>query len=151
MIFNLADLDLVRVLQTLYRHALQAGMGIPTYQKIGTQELSREECEELLMNGAKTIGDYSVITVDYVKGKPIKFEFLVDKKLAHATSYDVRNGKYRFLEALIYEFGNETFIIKRKRYEPYTKFVNIEERKKEIKQWEKIAKEISWNRILPKN
>lgn len=151
MVFDLKHLDLVRVIQALFRSSIPAGIGIAHHLIEGSEQLTRTECEELLMNGAKTIGTRSVILIDYVKGRPIKFDFVTTTGLAYATAYDTRNGKYRFLEALIEEFGKDSIVIKRKKYPPYTSFDDILQRKEQIKEWEKIMRQQVWNNFLPKN
>jgi hypothetical protein len=154
MKFNIKHLDLVRVVQTLYRHALPVGLGIGENIASGIKKLPIEEVETLLLNGTRVYPgrkNITVITIDYVHGVPLKFEYVIQTGITYATDYDVRNGKYMFLEALIDEFGSKNIIIVRKSYESGHEFADRAERKKEIKEWQQIIRSNFWDNILPKN
>ena len=60
--------------------------------------------------------------LDYYKGKPIKL--LINKKrngqeTISAASYDTRNGKYRFFEAMLNIFSVEEIQITKRKYDEF--------------------------------
>ena len=126
MVFDISDLDKVVLLQALYAHAEAAGYGKLEYKikdrrGIRVNGLSLEEAKAIWEKSAAQIASSgSAEVVDYHNGKPIKLDVKrnpsTQRLLAYSSSFDTRNGRYRFLEALLSSFGNEEIIIKEKGY-----------------------------------
>ncbi|MES2331181.1 MAG: hypothetical protein V4539_16370 [Bacteroidota bacterium] len=114
MEFNITNLDPVQVLQTAYTHAMPVGdYGIKHHLQLvkegkAANWLSIKECNQLLKykrNG---------FDVDYHNGKALKISWKKDKHgrlLFDASRYDLYQGKYRFLEALLFMFDQSEIII----------------------------------------
>ena len=126
MIFDVTKLDKIRLIQTLYIHADPKGYGKGEYafnEVTGKNVLglTEEECKRILsMDGP----DLSGYLIDYYNGKPIKLNF--DHKSngdvwVSSTGYDVSNGRYRFLEALLCVFALDEIVIMGKDYPHYLK------------------------------
>jgi hypothetical protein len=84
--------------------------------------LTNKECENILMEFNQINVGYRHI-LDYHKGKPMKLIFVKKNSgriLVSSADYDARNGKYRFLEALINTFVAEDILITRKGYKNST-------------------------------
>lgn len=113
MRFDITNIDKVKLLKALYAYA-DSTIGIGGVEFItrkakgeNVSELSDLECAIALseFNVSTTSGNYRIF--DYHNGKPMKVVF--DKMnsgrvLVSANSYDERNGKYRFLEAMLSTF-----------------------------------------------
>jgi hypothetical protein len=152
MKFDLQHYDLVRVIQTLYRHAKPAGIGmLRSHFEDIKQNLSRGYCENLLLNSTISIRSRKEICVDYIFGRPIKFEYDLNKKIIDSVKYDVRNGRQMFWTALVNEFGTDSVKIVRKRYPPFTNFLNVASTKQASLELKKTIRSIQWNSSLPKN
>jgi len=121
MEFDVTNLDKVFLIQTLYAHAEPAGLGKAEYSvrdKRGENivGLTTEECEEILKRDTP---DLTTSLIDYCKGKPIKLSFdhrPTGKIFVSSSGYDSRNGRYRFLEALLNVFDLSEIIIIKKGY-----------------------------------
>jgi hypothetical protein len=123
MVFNVTKLDKIRLLQTLYIHADPKGYGNMEYafnDVIGknVEGLTEEECASLLKMDTPELNGY---LVDYYNGKPIKFDFEHRPNgdvWVSSIAYDISNGRYRFLEALLYVFNLDEIIITNMDYPP---------------------------------
>lgn len=121
MVFNVTNLDKVLLLQTLYAHASPKGLGRIEYSvraKKGENVvgLTDEECEMILSTEEP---DATAILVDYYKGKPIKLDFQHEPNgtiLVDSNGYDLSNGRFRFLEALLNVFDVDEIEITKKEY-----------------------------------
>ena len=121
MVFNVTKLDKIRLLQTLYIHADPKGYGNMEYSfndVIGKNVLglTDEECTDMLSMDTPELNGYFV---DYHNGKPIKLDFEHKPNgdvWVSSIAYDVSNGRYRFLEALLYVFNLDEIIITDKEY-----------------------------------
>lgn len=121
MKFNIARLDKVLLIQTLYCHASPKGYGEHDYAALlragePVEGMSTETCKQILKQGAKLRTGY---LVDYYNGKPLKIEW--NKETRHRTMmssvpYDLIHGRYRFLEALLNVFDPEEICITDKSY-----------------------------------
>lgn len=126
MEFDITDLDKVLLIKTLYAHAVPNGMGKAEYfvRQVRGENiigLSDEECEEIL---SKDDPDALEQLIDYHKGKPIKLSFdhrSNGKIFACSDGYDSRNGRYRFLEALLNVFDLDEIIFIKKGYPRHLK------------------------------
>lgn len=124
MVFNVSKLDKIRLLQTLYIHADPKGYGNMEYafnDVIGKNVvgLTDEECASLLKMDTPELNGY---LVDYHNGKPIKLYFEQGTNgnvLVSSNAYDVSNGRYRFLEALLYVFNLDEVVMTDKEYPPH--------------------------------
>ena len=116
MVFNVTRLDKIHLMQTLYIHADPKGYGKVEFafnDVIGKNVLglTDEECREFLSMDTPDLNGY---LVDYHNGKPIKLDF--EHKAngdvwVSSIGYDVSNGRYRFLEALLYVFNLDEIVM----------------------------------------
>ena len=121
MVFNVSKLDKIRLIQTLYIHADPKGYGNMEYsfrEVIGENVLglTDEECRDILSADTPELNGY---LVDYYNGKPIKLDFEHKPNgdvCVSSSGYDVSNGRYRFLEALLYVFNLDEIVITKKDY-----------------------------------
>jgi hypothetical protein len=121
MKFNIARLDKVLLIQTLYYHASPKGYGEQDYAALLqageiVEGMSTQACKEILKQGARLRTGY---LVDYYNGKPLKIEW--NKVSRHQTimssvPYDLIHGRFRFLEALLNVFDPEEICITDKSY-----------------------------------
>lgn len=133
MLIDVTLLDKIILIQSLFTFASPAGLGRAEYQfrKVkgdNVDGLTDLECEEILLQ-VQDENYTNIRIIDYLKGKPIKLNFNRKKNgriTIETSSYDVRNGKYRFLEALLNFFPLEEIYIVRKTFTPYS-FTNIPE------------------------
>lgn len=117
MKFDIFRLDSAKVLQAIFKFAFVRRMGVVGDKANGRRpELSYEEAKALINANTKIIGDREIVSIDYVHGRPIKFTFDTSKNVVDSYPYDVRHGRYRFLYALLCEFGSNAVIIRRKNY-----------------------------------
>lgn len=157
MVFDITQLDKTLLIQTLFAHSSPINYGCLEYnyrKKLGdnVDGLSEKECEDILYVYNHTEAEYYYI-LDYHKGKPMKLNFKKNKNgrvIVSSESYDERNGKYRFFEALLNIFSlDEIFIIK-KGYKDFD-LLEIPEELIRNKNDEKIFKNILKNTIEIKN
>jgi hypothetical protein len=121
MVFNVTELDKVLLLQALYSHASPKGVGriehsVRAARGENVVGLTDEECEMIL---SMDHPDATTLLVDYYNGKPIKLDFEHQRNgqdLVCSDGYDSRNGRYRFLEALLNVFDPDEIIIVKKGY-----------------------------------
>lgn len=126
MEFDITHLDKKLVIQALFAFANPQGVGKAEFDsrwKRGENVLglTDEECELLLSEFSEKSSGFTRI-LDYHKGKPMKIIF--EKKpngrtLVDSSSYDSRNGKFRFFEAFLETFLLEDILITKKGYRQY--------------------------------
>jgi hypothetical protein len=156
MEFDITYLDKKLLIQTLFAHSEPLNLGKEEYtirKKRGenVDGLTDEECESILYNfNQLDIG--SIRILDYHKGKPMKLVF--DKKrngrvLVDSDSYDERNGKYRFFEAMLNIFSIDEIYITKKGFKQFT-FSNIPKRLTRSKEQEEKFKTLLRNLIEKK-
>jgi len=128
MEFDITELKKSLLIQALFAHAAPLGLGKAEYnvrKKWGENVigLTDEECDILLheFNTSFSFSEnYHIL--DYYKGKPMKLNFYRNKNgrvIVDSGSYDVRNGKYRFLEAMLNTFSMDEILIIKKGYRPF--------------------------------
>lgn len=124
MKFDITDIDKTLLLQALYDYSDPVGLGeleyaIKDFKNIKVSGLPLNEAKEIIKE-AKHIPHRNYFDVaDYINGKPIKFSYTVNKKqrdIVETSRYDMRNGKYRFFEALLRTFSFEEILIRQKSY-----------------------------------
>lgn len=126
MEFDITHLDKKIVLQALFAYATPLGLGKVEFKELRKRGknvigLTDEECHSLLLEfSAMESGIIRIL--DYYKGKPMKLVF--EKKsngriLVDSDSYDSRNGKYKFFEALLETFLLEDILITKKGYRQF--------------------------------
>jgi hypothetical protein len=121
MNFNIAHLDKVLLIQTLYYHASPKGYGEQEYAQLleageAVEGISTQDCRAILKQGARLRTGY---LVDYFNGKPLKIEWNKvsrHRTIMSSTPYDVIHGRFRFLEALLNVFDPEEILITDKNY-----------------------------------
>ena len=124
MVFDITNLDKLLLLRTLYEHASPKGLGMVEYSVRSDRGenvigLTDEECEMILSMDDPEAAE---MLVDYHKGKPIKLDFQHQRNgniTVDTNGYDSRNGRYRFLEALLNVFDLDEIIITKKGYPAY--------------------------------
>lgn len=127
MEFIITDLDKVLLIQTLYAHAQAHGIGRAKYaakdfKGLLVSGIPIHECQELLQIAEEN--GHRERVVDYYNGKPVKLGFHAKRNgeiITSSSSYDERNGKYRFLEALINVFGLDEIMITKKGYNEFVR------------------------------
>ena len=128
MEFDITDIDKKLLIRTLFAHSAPVGLGQAEYDVRKTfgevvDGISDKECDNLL-------GEYRYISerdkifgiLDYHKGKPMKLNFYRNKNervVTSSDSYDVRNGRYRFLEAMLNAFNLDEIKITKKGYRQF--------------------------------
>lgn len=123
MEFDITHLDRKLLLRSLLAFAEPIGFGIIEYdnRKAKNQNvdgITDEECEVILYEFENMEKGYKRV-LDYYRGQPLKLDFYKKangQMFASSTSYDERNGKYRFLEALLNSFLKDEIKIIRKSY-----------------------------------
>jgi len=123
MEFDITHLDRKILIRALFAYSSPVGIGIAEYQtrKLRNENvdgLSDSECVEILFKFEQMESGYKRV-LDYHKGKPMKLDFVknLNGQIKVGTSaYDARNGKYRFLEAMLDTFLEEEIIITKKGY-----------------------------------
>lgn len=126
MQFDITNLDKKLLIQTLFAHAAPLALGNVEYSILksdgdNVDGLTEEECEEILFEFNK-LDTGHIKLLDYHKGKPMKLNF--EKKrngqiLTDSDSYDLRNGKYRFFEALLDIFHLDEILITKKGFREF--------------------------------
>lgn len=123
MIFNITDIDLVTLTQALYAFAEPAGLGKLEYKVkdrkgVLVNGLPINEARQLVSN-QEDLGDRFRIA-DYYNGVPLKLDYRrvnsTNQLITSSTRYDLRNGKYRFFEAMLNIFPIDEILIYQKSY-----------------------------------
>ncbi len=114
MQFNITALDPIAVLQTAYFHAAPVGYGLEQHQqllikgKAAANWLCEKECKELLH---RKRNDFDI---DYYHGRPLKLQWKKNENgqiLLDSSVYDLYQGRFRFLEALVFMFDHSDIMI----------------------------------------
>lgn len=120
MDFVINNINKIQLIQAIYIHAAPKGYGELEHKlrnQIGenVEGLTDEECQEILEADYENRNGY---LIDYLKGKPIKLDFYERSGLTiiSTSAYDLRNGKYRFFEAMLNTFSLDEILIYRKNY-----------------------------------
>lgn len=116
MVFNVTKLDKIRLIQSLYLHADPKGFGKNEFafkDVIGENVLglTDEECRDILKMDSPDLSGY---LLDYHNGKPIKLDFEHKTNgdvFVSSVAYDISNGRYRFLEALLCVFNLDEIVM----------------------------------------
>lgn len=128
MEFDITDIDKKLLIRTLLAHSSPIGLGRAEYKfrkSIGevVDGISDLECEYLLSefnNSTERSAGFGIL--DYHNGKPMKLNFYRKtngKVIVSSDSYDVRNGKFRFLEAMLNTFFLDEIKITKKGYRQF--------------------------------
>jgi len=157
MEFDITQLDKKLLVQTLFAHSAPLRLGQAEYdfrKKLGdnVDGLTDEECNEILLefNRFDTGG---LRILDYHKGKPMKLVFYKNNNgrvLVGTGSYDARNGKYRFFEALLNIFSLDEILIIKKGYSHFV-MTELPEHLVRPKEQEIIFKNLIRNTIQKEN
>jgi hypothetical protein len=157
MEFDITHLDKKLVIQTLFAHSAPLSLGKLEYEFRKANDdnvdgLSDEECEFILLE-FNELDTGNLRLLDYHKGKPMKLNF--EKKsngriLVSSDSYDVRNGKYRFLEAFLNIFSMDEIYITKKGYRHFV-MTDLQEHLIRPKEQENIFKTLIKNTIQKQN
>lgn len=128
MELDITNIDKRLLVQTLFAHSAPLNLGEAEYtfrKKSGenVDGLTDEECDNMLKDFNNSYSySKSFHIADYHKGKPIKLNFYRNKNgrvIVDTGSYDVRNGKYRFLESILNIFSMDEILITKKGYRHY--------------------------------
>lgn len=159
MEFDITDIDKKLLLQCLFAHSEPIGFGKVEHSVRkswgeNVDGLTLEDCEELLeeFNSSTSLSTVYDI-VDYHKGKPMKVNFYRNKNnriSVDSESYDVRNGKYRFLEAMLNTFSFDEIKITKKGYRQMV-FNNLPQNLIREKTQEKMFKNLIKDTIRQEN
>ncbi|MDR0969995.1 MAG: hypothetical protein LBM67_05610 [Lentimicrobiaceae bacterium] len=157
MEFDITQLDKKILVQALFAHSAPLNLGQAEYdykKKLGdnVDGLSDEECEMILYE-FKHFNTGGLRILDYHKGKPIKLVFYKNRNgrvLVDTGSYDARNGKYRFFEALLNIFSIDEILITKKGYKHY-EMTDLPEHLVRPKEQEEMFKNILKNTIEREN
>ncbi len=123
MEFDITFLDKKLLIQTLFAHSAPLMMGqfeyaFRKFNDDNVDGLSDEECE-IILHEFNHLKSGHIKLLDYHKGKPMKLIFSKNSRgriLVSSDNYDVRNGKYRFFEALLNIFSIDEILITKKGY-----------------------------------
>lgn len=128
MEFDITNIDKRLLVQTLFAHSAPIGLGEAEYKVRkdrgeNVDGLTDEECNFMLyeFNNSHSLSE-SYKIADYHNGKPMKLNFYRNKNgrvIVDSGSYDARNGKYRFLEAMLNIFSMDEIQITKKGYRHY--------------------------------
>ena len=126
MEFDITNLDKKLVIQTLFINSAPLNFGQAEYDqrkkwRENVDGLTHEESETLLFE-FKHIDSGVLRILDYHKGKPMKLVFYKKNNgrvLVDTGSYDARNGKYRFFEAMLNIFSLDEIFITKKGYKQF--------------------------------
>lgn len=107
-------IDRILLLQTLFYHGKQKGLG----KLVKDPEMTENDAIDLL-NG-KEEDKVSGLLIDYYDGVPMKIEFCKDKsgdEFIDTSDYDYAHGEYRFLEAMLNSFDLSEIVISKRVYD----------------------------------
>lgn len=120
MKFDITNIDKVKLLKALYGYT-DPTVGVGGAEFItrkargeNVSELSDLECAIALSEFNESTASDSFKIFDYHNGKPMKVVFYRStsgRVLVSSNHYDERNGKYRFLEAMISCFPKKDILI----------------------------------------
>jgi len=126
MEFDITHLDKKLLIQTLYANSAPLRLGQAEYdqrKKWGENVcgLTDNECETFLYE-FNHFDSGGLRILDYHNGKPMKLVFyktIYGRVLVDSGSYDARNGKYRFFEAMLNIFSLDEIFITKKGYKRF--------------------------------
>ena len=128
MEFDITDINKKKLIRTLLVHSVPIGLGQAendfrkSFGEVN-DGISDEECEYLLAEyNYNSERDSLFGILDYHKGKPMKLNFYRKRNgrvVTSTDSYDARNGKYRFLEAMLNAFHLDEIKITKKGYQQF--------------------------------
>jgi len=159
MEFDITNIDKKLLVKTLIAHSNTIGLGKEEYKfrkSFGeiVDGINDIECDYILSeynNSKKGRSHFEIL--DYYKGKPIKLNFYRNSKgkvLVNTDSYDVRNGKYRFLESMLNTFFLDEIKIIKKGYRQFL-MTDLPESLKRNKEQNKLFRELLKNTDLKKD
>lgn len=151
MDFIVNNINRIQLIQAIYIHADPKGYGelehkVRDEKGENVEGLTDEECREIIEAADPGSNGY---LVDYLKGKPLKLEFYEKSNgqvLASSAAYDLRNGKYRFFEALLNTFSLDEILIASKSY-PSHMIAMINEKSERPAKQNKIFENVLKNTI----
>jgi len=154
MKFITNNIDKIQLIQAIYIHANPKGFGEVEYKLKEQLEqnvvgLTVEQCQKIL-DSKKSGSGY---LIDYLNGKPLKLEFYErgnGQVLVSSSAYDLRNGKFRFFEAMLNTFSLDEILIAQKSYSSDILSM-INEHSKRPKSQNKIFENILKNTIRNKD
>ncbi len=157
MEFDITHLDKRLLIQSLFAHSEPLNLGKAEYdtrKKWGenVDGLTVEECD-IILHDYNQLDSGSLRILDYHKGKPMKIVFerkSNGRELIDSDSYDERNGKYRFLEALLNIFSTDEVFITKKGFRQFA-FTNIPEHLIRSKEQEDLFKNLLKNTVEKRN
>lgn len=128
MEFDITEIDKKLLIRTLFAHSAPVGLGQAEYivrKSHGevVDGISDEECEYLLNefnHSSERPAGFGIL--DYHKGKPMKLIFFRKQNgrvIVSSDSYDARNGRFRFLEAMLNIFHLDEIKITKKGYRQF--------------------------------
>jgi hypothetical protein len=158
MEFDITQIDKKLLLQTLFDHSAPIGLGQAHYdhlKKLGdnVDGLSHTECDYILHEFNTSTEARGFEILDYHKGKPVKLTFFRNKRgriLVDSDRYDLRNGKYRFFEAMLNFFALDEILITKKGFGHYA-LSGLPEHLIRPKEQEMIFKNLIDNTIAKEN
>jgi hypothetical protein len=115
MKFDISGLDKAKVLLALYKHAFVRY----DQEKNEDLELSYEEASKMIDHCTKNYGSAIVVEIDTIRGVPVKLFYDKAQGIVSSYSYDTVHGKYRYLYALVSEFGSDSIVVVSKKYPQY--------------------------------
>lgn len=159
MEFDITDIDKKLLIRTLFAHSAPLGLGKAEYDVRKSRGqvvdgIGDEECGYLLSeynSSYERPAGFSIL--DYHKGKPMKLNFFRKtngKVVVDSDSYDARNGKYRFLEAMLNTFLIDEIKITKKGYRQFT-MVDLPSHLERPKEQNKMFKDLLKNTEQKKN
>lgn len=153
MRFDITNIDKNLLLRALFAYSSPIGYGKEEYKarkswNENVEGLTDLECDQILSEfNLNESGVFYIL--DYHKGKPMKLNFYrktTGQVIVDSEAYDVRNQKYRFLEALLDTFDEEEIIIIKKSYREFT-FLDLPKNKIRTYQEDKIFRDLIKNSI----
>ena len=128
MVFDITNIDKKLLIRTLFAHSAPIGFGQAEYMVRKSRGeivdgITDQECEHLLYefnHSSERTAGFGIL--DYHKGKPMKLNFFRKQNgrvIVSSDSYDARNGRYRFLEAMLNTFHLDEIKINKKGYRQF--------------------------------
>lgn len=153
MEFDITEIDKKLLIRALFAYSAPVGIGVAEYairkaRKENVDGLSDEDCNEILFD-FNQIEKGNMRVLDYLKGKPMKLDLIKKTNgriLTNSAAYDARNGRFRFLEAMLDTFSADEIMIVKKGY-PEFNFSGQAENLKRPKANEKMFRAVIKNTI----
>lgn len=128
MEFDITNIDKTLLVQALFSHSAPIGLGIAesivrNQRGENVDGLTDKDCALLLydFNNSYSRSENFHIA-DYHMGKPMKLNFYRNRNgrvVVDSARYDSRNGRFRFLEAMLNTFSMDEILITKKGYRHY--------------------------------